>query len=79
MPNNLRGPELLILLVIFLLPAVVPIAIAYARKTTNRVTVLLVALLLSWTCVGWIVALVLSLTGQPEKPLEPKPPYRSDA
>lgn len=64
--TNLKGFEWLILVALALLPAVVPIAIAYARKTTNRTVVLLVALLASWTCVGWIVAVVLAAVGKPE-------------
>lgn len=46
--------------------AVVPIAIAYVRKTMNRKAVLLVALLTSWTCVGWVAAVVMAATGKPE-------------
>jgi hypothetical protein len=65
--GNLKGFEWLILVALALLPAIVPIVIAYARKTTNRTAVLIVALLTSWTCVGWIVALVLSIVGKPEQ------------
>lgn len=65
--SNLKGFEWLILLAWALVPAIVPIAIAYGRKTTNRTVVLIVALLTSWTCVGWIVALVLSIVGKPEQ------------
>lgn len=55
---------------ILLAAAVVPIAIAYARKTTNRQAVLLVALLTSWTCVGWVVAIILASIGKPETSVE---------
>lgn len=46
--------------------AVVPIAIAYARRTTNRKAVLLVAVLTSWTCVGWVAAVAMAAVGKPE-------------
>lgn len=46
--------------------AVVPIWIAYGRHTSNRRAVLLVALLTSWTCVGWVAAIVLAAVGKPE-------------
>lgn len=63
---NLKGFEWLILIAWALVPAIVPIAIAYGRKTTNRTAVLIVALLTSWTCVGWVVAIVLAAIGKPE-------------
>lgn len=65
--GNLRGWEWLIIVAVALLPAIVPIAIAYGRRTTNRTAVLLVALLTSWTCAGWIVAVVLAAVGKPEQ------------
>ena len=46
--------------------AVIPIAISYARRTTNRKAVLLVAVLTSWTCVGWVAAVVMAAVGKPE-------------
>ena len=46
--------------------AVVPIWIAYGRHTANRRAVLLVALLTSWTCVGWVAAVVMAAAGKPE-------------
>ena len=71
MPFNLRGPELLVFFFIFTLPAIAPIVIAFVRRTTNRIAVLIIALLLSWTCVGWVVALIMSLNGTPEKQTPP--------
>jgi hypothetical protein len=66
----MKSSELLVLLAVALLPAIVPIAIAYVRRTTNRKAVLLVALLTSWTCAGWVVAIVLAAIGKPEASLE---------
>lgn len=65
---NLRASELVILVLVSLIPALVPIVVAYARQITHRRAVLWVALLTSWTFVGWIVAMVLSIVGskQPE-------------
>lgn len=70
MLTNMKSSELLALLAVVLLPAIVPIAIAYVRRTTNRKAVLLVALLTSWTCAGWVVAIVLAAIGKPEASLE---------
>lgn len=72
--TNLKGFEWLILVALALVPAIVPIAIAYARKTTNRTAVMIVALLTSWTCVGWIVAVVLAAVGKPETTQRPDQP-----
>lgn len=69
---NLRGPEVAIWIVISLLAALIPIFIAYLRRTDNRRLVLLVALLGSWTCVGWLVAMVLSAIGRPESSAGPR-------
>lgn len=63
---NLRGPELAIVLIVSLVAALVPIFIAYFRRTDNRRVVLVVALLTSWSCLGWIVAMVLAATGRPQ-------------
>ncbi len=69
----MKSSELLVLLTVALLPAIVPIAIAYVRRTTNRKAVLLVALLTSWTCVGWVIAVVLAAIGKPETSVEHQP------
>lgn len=61
---------LLGILTVALLPAIVPIGIAYVRRTTNRKAVLLVALLTSWTCAGRVVAIVLAAIGKPETSVE---------
>lgn len=61
----MRGYEWL-WLVGWIIPAAIPIAIAYIRKTTNRTAVLLVALLTSWTCIGWVAAVIMSVVGKPE-------------
>ena len=58
---------------VLLAAAAIPIAIAYVRRTTNRKAVLLVALLTSWTCVGWVIAVVLAAIGKPETSVEHQP------
>ncbi len=63
-----QGFEVVIIIAFSLLPAAVPIVIAYVRKTTNRTAVLLIALLTSWTCIGWAIAVALATTGKPEDP-----------
>ena len=60
-----QGFEFLIFIAFSLLPAIVPIAIAYVRRTTNRKAVILVAVLTSWTCIGWGVAVTMALIGKP--------------
>lgn len=66
-----QGVDWLIIIMLAMLPGVVPIVIAYARNTTNRVGVVLVALLTSWTCIGWAIALAMATTGRPAKPPAP--------
>lgn len=66
MSSQLRGWEWLILLPLAVVPAVVPITIAYIRHASNRVAVLVVALLASWTCIGWIAAIAMAATGRPD-------------
>jgi len=63
-----QGLEFVIFMAFSLLPALVPIVIAYLRRTTNRTMVLLVAVLTSWTCIGWAIAVSMALIGQPQKP-----------
>ena len=60
-----QGFQLLIFVGYALLPALIPIVIAYARNTTNRTAVLLIALLTSWTCIGWAIAVAMATTGKP--------------
>ncbi|MBO4432813.1 MAG: superinfection immunity protein [Clostridia bacterium] len=37
-----------------------PLVIAFSRRHTNKVSILLLNLLLGWTFVGWVIALVWS-------------------
>lgn len=64
--GNLKGFELVVLAPLALLAAAIPISVAYIRRTSNRVAVLIVALLTSWTCVGWVAAVVMAAVGKPE-------------
>jgi hypothetical protein len=42
----------------------VPTLIAAARGTQNRIAILNLNLLLGWTLIGWVIALVWSLSGE---------------
>lgn len=56
--------HLMILLVLFLIlcvPYFIPTIVAYSRQKTNRNAILAVNVLLGWTFVGWVVALVWAL------------------
>ncbi len=53
----------LILIPIYLLPSF----IAFRRSHTNGVAILLLNLLLGWTALGWIAALIWSATGVQKK------------
>lgn len=57
---------LLIMLGLFALAALVyfvPTFVAYYRKSANMTAVVLVNLLLGWSMIGWIVALILAFAG----------------
>jgi hypothetical protein len=42
-----------------------PIVIAFARGHPSRWAIAAVSFFLGWTCIGWVIALVWSLTGVP--------------
>ena len=55
------GPvELLIILIPTLLIYFLPTIVALSRRKTNRTAIFLLNLLLGWTFVGWVVALVMA-------------------
>jgi hypothetical protein len=56
-------PFSLIGLALYLLPTI----IAVARRSTSLVGIILVNILLGWTFIGWIAALVWSLAGQAQR------------
>lgn len=45
---------------------VLPILVARSRKTVNKGAVAVVAVLLGWTCLGWIIALAMAAGGTTE-------------
>ncbi len=49
---------MMVLMLVYLLPTL----IAAARRTQNRIAILSLNLLLGWTLIGWVVALVWSLS-----------------
>lgn len=48
-----------VMVCLYFLPAI----IAFGRKHNSRVAILVLNLLLGWSVLGWIIALVWSLTG----------------
>lgn len=64
----MSGTELFILLGLSVFLSPVPILIAFMRKASNRWAVVGVALLLGWTIIGWIVAIVMAALGKKEAP-----------
>ena len=59
--RGMLGGTLIILVLMFLY--LVPTFIAAARHRQNRIMIFNVNLLIGWTLIGWIVALVWSLSG----------------
>lgn len=51
-----------LLLILYLVPAIV----AFKRRHLNRVAILIFDLFLGWTFLGWVAALVWSLTANTE-------------
>ena len=52
---------------VFTLAYTLPWAIAATRHESNTGSIALINMLLGWSLVGWIVALVLSLTSEPRQ------------
>lgn len=50
---------------------ILPAAIALLRKKRNAEAILVLDLLLGWTIIGWIVALIWSLTWDDPKTAQP--------
>jgi hypothetical protein len=56
------------LIVIFwLVIAFAPALIAYQRKTKNRSQVTILNILLGWTGIGWVIALIMAYSPEVEK------------
>lgn len=53
---------LMALYAVFILPYIIPAIIAGVRKHNNYVAILIINAVLGWTIIGWIVALIWSLT-----------------
>ncbi len=58
-----------VLIALYFLPTVV----AVARGHHNSGSISLVNLLLGWTFIGWVVALVWSVSAKPISPSDPPP------
>jgi hypothetical protein len=66
-PSDHSGEALLVLfLVLYMLPAIV----AYKRKHRQRMPITVLNLLVGWTAIGWLVAIVWACTAdvEPEEP-----------
>lgn len=57
------GLASLLLLVVYFIPTI----IAVCRKHDNTLAILLVNILLGWTFIGWIVALIWCVTSQKQQ------------
>ena len=70
----LDGPELIVLLVALVTIPLhfLPTIIAVRRKSPKITSVVLVNILLGWTVVGWVAALIIALNGarEPATPLQ---------
>lgn len=66
MLDNLFTPTHIVIVVFFFLPVLavyfLPTLISVYRHHHNRVPIVLVNILLGWTAIGWIAALIWSLT-----------------
>jgi Na+(H+)/acetate symporter ActP len=66
----------------FVLISFLPTIIAAVRRSRHVVPIFLVNLFLSWTVIGWFVALIWAITSQPRwdyrygQPYYPQGPFR---
>lgn len=56
------------IIVLFLVLSVLPIIIALSRQHHNALAIIALTIVAGWTIIGWIVALVWSLTEVKHKP-----------
>ncbi len=63
--------HLLIFLGLYFLPAI----IAGQRRLYDRTAITLVNLLLGWTFIGWVAALIWAITAPAPYYFYPRPPY----
>lgn len=64
---GIGGPELVILIPIFIIFYLLPTVIARTRRHKNILPIFVLNILLGWTFLGWVVALVWSFTAQEER------------
>ena len=60
----LDGPEIIVLLTVVVIGPLyfLPIIIAARRKSPKLTAIVILSILLGWTGIGWLAALVLALT-----------------
>ena len=61
------------ILAVFLGVYFIPTVCAFANEKRNSVAILLLNLFLGWTFVGWVVALVWSVTKDPQPTVQQVP------
>lgn len=66
---GIGGPELVILTPIFIILYLLPSLIAKKRRHKNVLPIFALNVLLGWTFLGWVVAIVWSLTAQENRNL----------
>ncbi len=60
-----------LLLILFVVLGAIPTVVAFVRKKRNRGAIMLINILLGWTVIGWVVALVWAFTV--DTPAQQKP------
>ena len=74
---------LLFVFTVFVAVYVLPAIVASKRRHRHRKTILVINLLLGWTTIGWVVAMVWGLIGDveplPPSALPPVPPHPSSS
>lgn len=56
------GPTELVIIIVLIIPYFIPTIIAVIRKHQSTPAIVLINVLLGWTLIGWIAALVWSLS-----------------
>lgn len=78
-PHGAQVVGIWVLVIVFALAAIglwlTPVFIAYRRHSPNVGQVVVVTVALSWTGIGWVVALVMALKPLPPVGYGPPPQY----
>lgn len=63
----------LVWIIVLVLIYILPINLAWTRRTVNRGAVLVIDLFLGWTFLGWVVALAMAAGGAKDSAPRPEP------